>query len=866
MTTSTQLERIRYWQGQLLASGDLNTQMAVVAELRRQHNRTVHSAYGIAIGLAAGDIANGSVPISCGLAYDCFGRELLIPVHRTVALPASVTAPKLLIIAYDASRGEAALSWRPQGQPVSSEGVAIARILPGPPDPMLDPAFRPVIARPLARPKIASGQTVSGDTAWESWDENGVSVGVQCVVDTSGAGFTTTPNYFAEAVVDDPPADFVPAWFPSIFNPAPDSFTLRLFMHGITREAFDIVSPLTQVAKTPAVGGKVTVASGNVFAQFDWLSRLLPVVSRASTVTALSANSATLDNPLNSFNAAERVAFGNPPRIASVTKVPAAASGLEVVVDSPANFQVGDVVARLGSTGAHPTTVASIDDQGTLELADSITLAAGDQLGIAGTPSLVTAVTATTATVQNPQLFNLNDIVVCVDADIVTTQITAISGASNEILTLNPPVSGLNGLRIASLQAGGVVQDAESEAGEVKIQVDQPKLFHAGDLVVKIISPGAFSQPVSVQSVQTSSKTLTLSANIAGLNLQDSIGAADFRVRATVLAASGVTVTVANAAVFPINSTVVRLDDSYKPAGSASVVSVSGKIVTLSAAIAGLQTGDILALASFPVSVTVESIDSEGTVTVDQPGLIKTGDVVACLPVHSGVAIVSAASGSSLQLTAPIAGLAAGDTLSVISVSGTVSITPGASNTKVTLEAGHRVRFGDFLSDIDGWREASLIRSIAFVSAVSGTDLTLSAQLDGLMTGDDLGFASLVSGSSLLELRIKNVPDVTPGEEALLISLDRIRGVTVSLFATVELVSGAANLVFLSPGAGSGTFTIRPEDLTASILLVRGSPLALVQKQNLYVSWLACQNPDPMPRPCPDSSAPDCPCGKATKS
>ena len=68
MTNANQLERVRYWQGQLLAAGDLQTQMRVVAELRRQHNRAVHSAYGIAIGLSAGDIAARPERFPAGLS------------------------------------------------------------------------------------------------------------------------------------------------------------------------------------------------------------------------------------------------------------------------------------------------------------------------------------------------------------------------------------------------------------------------------------------------------------------------------------------------------------------------------------------------------------------------------------------------------------------------------------------------------------------------------------------------------------------------------------------------------------------------------------------------------------------------------
>jgi hypothetical protein len=175
MTEASYLERVRYWQGQLLSAGDLQTQMRAVAELRRLHNRAVHSAYGIAIGLSVDDIKDGAVPVGCGLAYDCYGRELMVPVDRTVPLPKPpITVPTLLVISYDAALDSASLSWRPQGQPVSTDDVAIARIVQGSPDPTYDPSFLPAIARPLARPRIASGQTVPGETPWQLWQEGSI--------------------------------------------------------------------------------------------------------------------------------------------------------------------------------------------------------------------------------------------------------------------------------------------------------------------------------------------------------------------------------------------------------------------------------------------------------------------------------------------------------------------------------------------------------------------------------------------------------------------------------------------------------------------------------------------------------------------
>jgi hypothetical protein len=63
----------------------------------------------------------------------------------------------------------------------------------------LDPSFIPVTAKPLARPYLATGSTIPGSTAWGQWglDEEEGPVWLETVVDTSAAGFTRVPCYFA---------------------------------------------------------------------------------------------------------------------------------------------------------------------------------------------------------------------------------------------------------------------------------------------------------------------------------------------------------------------------------------------------------------------------------------------------------------------------------------------------------------------------------------------------------------------------------------------------------------------------------------------------------------------------------------------
>jgi hypothetical protein len=66
------------------------------------------------------------------------------------------------------------------------------------------------VSRPLARPYLGRGATIAGQTAWEAWSiptpfnmrgiesESGqLQIGFQVKVDTSAAGFTLVPCYFA---------------------------------------------------------------------------------------------------------------------------------------------------------------------------------------------------------------------------------------------------------------------------------------------------------------------------------------------------------------------------------------------------------------------------------------------------------------------------------------------------------------------------------------------------------------------------------------------------------------------------------------------------------------------------------------------
>lgn len=225
----TALERLRYEQGQQLRSRDRRDQVAIEAQLRWWHNRAVHNAFGVAEGLAV-EKQDDSIVVRPGLAYDCRGRELILQQRRTVPPPPAsdddAVTTFLLVVRYKESgeyppRGElsgvcvpggrvgmlfespdfewvAEKSWMPaRGVPLASATVDDGEL-------KLGASFVRPRARARAMPRIATGSTLPGATAWQAWrttegqgNDDPVHLGFEVLIDTTSAGFTETPCYFA---------------------------------------------------------------------------------------------------------------------------------------------------------------------------------------------------------------------------------------------------------------------------------------------------------------------------------------------------------------------------------------------------------------------------------------------------------------------------------------------------------------------------------------------------------------------------------------------------------------------------------------------------------------------------------------------
>ncbi len=221
------LQRVRYWQGQMLRSGDFRAQLQTEAQLRWWHNRALHNAYGVAIGFETsspvGKGSSNTVHLGPGVAFDCFGRALILQNAREIPFPdAKVSGASFTLVAryretaqYPDPRGTSGVSlfccdqldretpdfaWQPTASLRIEDGVPLGRVVLASSGPkrrlLLDDLFVPVTPKPLARPHLENGSTVPGSTAWSLWSMQQSFLGLETIVDTSAAGFTRVPCYF----------------------------------------------------------------------------------------------------------------------------------------------------------------------------------------------------------------------------------------------------------------------------------------------------------------------------------------------------------------------------------------------------------------------------------------------------------------------------------------------------------------------------------------------------------------------------------------------------------------------------------------------------------------------------------------------
>jgi hypothetical protein len=267
-----QLGRVQYWEGQMLRSSDFRDIRRIEEQRRWWHNRAMHRPYGVYQEMRASANLDKSgtmrgINITPGVAYDCFGRELVLECAASVLFPGAPSPEGgilILLARYrgmecrDATDDRAAICcladgsssagtvefvWTTNLRVSPAEGVRLGRLLYSGRKPLRFMAFVAAPThRPLARPRLGSGSTVPGNTAWQPWDYVGLDankqptpteIGVQTTIDTSAAGFTEIPQYFAwleGSIWNQQSMQLVPALLPSLADESINSFTFRLIL------------------------------------------------------------------------------------------------------------------------------------------------------------------------------------------------------------------------------------------------------------------------------------------------------------------------------------------------------------------------------------------------------------------------------------------------------------------------------------------------------------------------------------------------------------------------------------------------------------------------------------------------------------
>lgn len=86
MDQDTALERVNYFQGQLLSVSDLSAEQAYFLAKFRRHNRYLHG-WGVVSGLKVGMANSSEIVVEPGVAIDCAGNEIHVCAQLRFKIP-----------------------------------------------------------------------------------------------------------------------------------------------------------------------------------------------------------------------------------------------------------------------------------------------------------------------------------------------------------------------------------------------------------------------------------------------------------------------------------------------------------------------------------------------------------------------------------------------------------------------------------------------------------------------------------------------------------------------------------------------------------------------------------------------------------
>ena len=913
------LERLQYWQGQTLRSRDARDQGRFDALRRQLHNRALHATSGIAFGLRVQRTAADPrrIEVACGLAYDTRGRELILQRARTMPLPdktswlllrlratardgASCCVPTDPGCMPDGTRlleGEAELVWIAIS-PLDAPDAAVLARFDGT---QLDAGFMPAQARPLAKPRLARGETVKGDTPWEPWTVEQVDgqggivskvVGVQTHIDTSASGFTQTPRYVASVQAQAwnlAKAEFAPAFFAQVADPAADGFTFRLLMTEIARRRYGAWFGSARVtAATRGVADQLSIEVDDaaVFKQGDVIAQLRPRARTVVTLAAFAKSKLTLDAPLAGVQAGSTVlAVGNLPRIATVTGVlpddpamvaaytasPAVkkgdvlqrtsdgalalidrvAAGILTVERPPANWQTTDALVVARMTEAADVKTAALSADGASLVLDLRPASHGIGVGMA---------------------------IVLLDADRQpldsTPKVTVRSGGTITVQPV-PSAAEITALARVAPFAGGLTIQSLSAKSRSLVELDDVAPFAVGDFVA---ASNDASQIAVVEQVLKGKKRLGLSSAL-GLSVGSQLVAADW-LSATTIAAfdpmQAQTVQAGRADAARVGD-LVALRASADVGSPVSVTAVAGAALTLASPLVGAVRLDTLAVGRFGrVATVVAQQARQEEISIAEPGALAAGDCVMRWPAsgtvapEAAVAQVASASGTQVVLADSLGVLGVGDRIATVQWRDGVDVTSVDAAQPTQVGVVGDVTFGvrDVVGVLSHHADAS---NGAYVQRIDGKKLTLSP---GIANGDGIVDQGWIDGGivgAAARARPPPAPAAFPAPWQPLVRMDSIEGLDSRTLATVyglDLATGSfqsravmpfvfdaagLHLLMFSP-ASTTAYRFRPETLS---LITRfnsdfpGAFATFAQKQQLVVRWIGCQQEFPPPVGCP---------------
>ena len=229
------VERPLFFDGQRLTAADLQAVQEYQRQLRWLHNRSLHT-WGIVFGLeVTGARGEREVKVQPGLALGCLGHELVLSDPATLPIPpvagsgsngqpaayyltisylndnelspsaietgvcetsGAIRLPERARLRFQSLRDtDPAIAYR-HGQDVILASIDVLNCkLSEPPS-----ARERRDARPANQPYVATGR--AGGPGWSALQVGGSTVGLQRKVDTSAAGFGSTPVYLAQVTGD----------------------------------------------------------------------------------------------------------------------------------------------------------------------------------------------------------------------------------------------------------------------------------------------------------------------------------------------------------------------------------------------------------------------------------------------------------------------------------------------------------------------------------------------------------------------------------------------------------------------------------------------------------------------------------------